>query len=83
MEALKRQRERHEREKEGGDGGEGGNVPKKIAGFIFDVETQRYFPESEMIRRRKKKRFTPLKVDRWENDPVVTLPMCFGNWQSK
>jgi|TARA_B100000161_G_scaffold166753_1_gene119184 hypothetical protein len=32
---------------------------------------------------KEKKRFTPLKVDRWENDPVVTLPMCFGNWQSK
>ena len=32
---------------------------------------------------KEKKRFKPLKVDRWENDPIVTLPMCFGNWQSK
>ena len=68
MEALKRQRERHEREKEGGDGGGGGNVPKKIAGFIFDVETQRYFPESEMIRRRKKK-----KKKEEDNNVVVNL----------
>lgn len=32
---------------------------------------------------KEKKRFKPLNVTRWESDPVVTLPMCFRNWEAK